>query len=401
MIATINSGSSSIKFTLFPSGSELQRGTILCHGQIDGLGEEATFVAVDSAGQQIANQQLVPGASHHDALELLLRWLEDHFAEFTLAGAGHRIVHGGAKYGAPILLDSAVIADLETLESLDPLHQPHNLSAIKALACLHPDLPQVACFDTAFHQTQSSTETTFAIPRRLTEMGVRRYGFHGLSYEYIASVLPGFAGPVAETKVIVAHLGQGASLCALLELRSVATTMGFSVLDGLPMGRRCGSLDPGVLLYLMREQRMDVAAVTDLLYNQSGLLGLSGLSGDMRKLAASTDPHAAEAIEVFVYRIGRELGSLAAALGGLDALVFTGGIGEHSAIIREQVCTGARWLGVELDPDANASGGPCITTAKSRVSAWVIPTNEELVIARHAAKLIFGAGVPAPYCISA
>jgi len=391
VIATINSGSSSIKFTLFRDKGELEDRAVLCRGQIDGLCEEPRFFAEDSAGCQVANERLEAGASHEQALDLLARWGQRRFAGDSLVGAGHRVVHGGAKYNAPVVVDPSVIADLERLVSLAPLHQPHNLAGIKALAKLHANLPQVACFDTAFHYTQPQVATAFAIPRALTEAGIRRYGFHGLSYEYIASVLPDYAGSAAEGKVVIAHLGQGASMCALRERRSVATTMGFSALDGLPMGHRCGALDPGVVLYLMVEKGMNAAAMMDLLYNRSGLLGVSGISGDMRKLSASNDPHAAEAIDLFVYRIGRELGSLVAALGGLDGLVFTGGIGEHSAAVREQVCRDAAWLGIELDSRANAAGGPCITKADSRVSAWVIPTDEDLMIARHTLNLISGA----------
>jgi len=391
MILTINSGSSSIKFALFRADRELQSRAVLCGGQIDGLGEEPRFIAEDSAGCQLANEWLQAGASHEQALDLLLRWLEYHFAGHSLVGAGHRVVHGGAMYNASVVVDPSVIADLESLVSLAPLHQPHNLAGIKALAKLHPNLPQVACFDTAFHYTQPRVATAFALPRALTEAGIRRYGFHGLSYEYIASVLPDYAGSAAEGKVVVAHLGQGASMCALQARRSVATTMGFTGLDGLPMGHRCGALDPGVVLYLMVEKGMDAAAVADLLYNRSGLLGVSGISGDMRKLSASKDPHAAEAVQLFVYRIGRELGSLVAALGGLDVLVFTAGIGENSVAVREQVCRDAAWLGIELDSRANTAGGPCITRADSRVSAWVIPTDEDLMIARHTVKLISAA----------
>jgi len=395
MILTINSGSSSIKFTLFPTNGEVKGGTVLCRGQIGGLGDDAQFAAMDSSGYEIVNRRLETGATHRHALGLLLRWLQDYFAGHRLIGAGHRVVHGGAKYMAPVLVDPYVIAELETFSPLAPLHQPHNVAGIKALANLYPNLPQVACFDTAFHHTQSGTATLFAIPRALTDAGIRRYGFHGLSYEYIAEALPQYAGPAADGRVVVCHLGQGASMCALQARRSVATTMGFSAVDGLPMGRRSGALDPGVVLYLISEKGMDVATVTDLLYNQSGLLGVSGISGDMRKLLASTDPRAAEAIQLFVYRINCELGSLTAALGGLDALVFTGGIGEHAAAIREQVCKNAGWLGIELDPDANAAGGPRITTAESGVSAWVIPTDEELMIARHTLELISPAIMPA------
>jgi acetate kinase len=396
MIVTINCGSSSIKFTLFPAGGELQGSTILCKGQIDSFPEEPRFIAFDAAGNQIADERLEAGASHQDALEFLRRSLERRFGDRRLVAAGHRVVHGGTKYNAPVIVDERVIADLEELVPLAPLHEPHNLAAIKVIAKLEPTLPQVACFDTAFHCTQPLVATAFAIPRQLTEAGIRRYGFHGLSYEYIASVLPDYAGPSADGKVVVAHLGQGASMCAMEARRSVATTMGFTAVDGLPMGRRCGALDPGVVLYLIAEKGMNVAAVTDLLYNHSGLLGVSGISGDMRKLSASSDPHAAEAIELFVYRIERELGSLVAALGGLDVLVFTGGIGEHSTAVREQVCKRASWLGIELDPCANAAGGARITTASSRVSAWAIPTDEDLMIARHAVKLLAANGTFSP-----
>jgi acetate kinase len=396
MIVTINCGSSSIKFTLFAANGELHASTILCKGQIDSVGDEPRFLAFDAAGNQIADERLEAGAGHEDALEFLRHSLHQRFSDRRLVAAGHRVVHGGTKYNAPVIVDEKVLADLEELIPLAPLHQPHNLAAIKAIAKLEPTLPQVACFDTAFHTTQPPVATAFAIPRQLTEAGIRRYGFHGLSYEYIASVLPEYAGPSADGKVVVAHLGQGASMCAMEARRSVATTMAFTAVDGLPMGRRCGALDPGVVLYLMSQQGMNVAAVTDLLYNHSGLLGVSGISGDMRKLQASKDPHAAEAIELFVYRITRELGSLVAALGGLDVLVFTGGIGEHSAAIREQVCNRARWLGIEFDPSANAAGGPRITTGTSRVSAWVIPTDEDLMIARHAVKLLAANGTFSP-----
>ncbi|HYY31589.1 MAG TPA: acetate/propionate family kinase [Chthoniobacterales bacterium] len=401
MILTINSGSSSIKFTLFRAKGDLESMAVLCVGQIESLGEEPRFIAEDSAGCQVANERLEAGASHEQALDLLVRWGKCHFAGHSLMGAGHRVVHGGAMYNAPVIVNPSVIAELERLVSLAPLHQPHNLAGIKALAKLNPNLPQVACFDTAFHYTQPHVATAFALPRALTEAGIRRYGFHGLSYEYIASVLPDYAGSAAEGKVVAAHLGNGASMCALQARRSVATTMGFCALDGLPMGHRCGALDPGVVLYLMVEKGMDAAAVADLLYNRSGLLGVSGISGDMRKLSASKDPHAAEAIQLFVYRIGRELGSLVAALGGLDMLVFTGGIGEHSAAVREQVCRDAAWLGIELDSRANTAGGPCITRAASRVSAWVIPTDEDLMIARHTVKLVSAANNVSSLAIAA
>ena len=289
----------------------------------------------------------------------------------------------GSQYAAPVLIDAEVMAGLERLVPLAPLHQPHNLAAIRAIAASSPDLPQVACFDTAFHQTQPPVAQVVALPRELAAEGVRRYGFHGLSYEYIASALPAVAPRVAAGRVVVAHLGNGASLCAMNGGRSVATTMGFSTLDGLVMGTRPGSLDPGVLLYLMSQHKMDAAAIEALLYTRSGLLGLSGISSDMRTLLASPDPRAREAVDVFVYRIGRELGSLAAALGGLDALVFTAGIGEHAPEIRARVCRDAGWLGIGLDEAANGAGGPLISQPGARASAWVIPTDENLMIARH------------------
>jgi len=389
MILILNSGSSSIKFALFPAAGEISRRTVLCDGQIDGIGDEVHFGARDAAGHQIANEPVREGITHESALGFLLRWLDcRHFTDHRLVGAGHRVVHGGTAYTAPVVVNAAVLTYLEQLVPLAPLHQPHNLAAIKALITLHPTLPQVACFDTAFHCTQPQVATAFALPRALTDEGIRRYGFHGLSYEYIASVLPEYASPTAENKVVVAHLGQGASMCAMEARRSVATSTGFTALDGLPMGRRCGNLDPGVVLYLLVEKKMDAAAITDLLYERSGLLGVSGISDDMRTLLASNDPRAAEAVNLFVYRIGRELGSLVATLGGLDALVFTGGIGEHAVAIREKVCKDAAWLGILLDIDANASGGPCITSRDSQVTAWVIPTDEDLMIARHTVKLI-------------
>jgi acetate kinase len=313
---------------------------------------------------------------------------EHHEKGLTLTEVGHRVVHGGTLFLAPVLVDSMVINRLEQLIPLAPLHQPHNLAAIRSIARMKPDVPQVACFDTAFHCTQPPVAQAFALPRAVTDLGVKRYGFHGLSYEYIASVLPHYAGALADGGVVVAHLGNGASMCAMLGRKSHATTMGFTALDGLPMGTRCGSLDPGVLLYLMSERQMDLPAVTDLLYHRSGLLGVSGISSDMRELLASNASTADEAIDLFVYRIRRELGSLVAALGGLDVLVFTAGIGEHAASIRARVCQDAQWLGVRLDNEANRAGGPKISTDNSAVSVWVIPTDEDMMIAEHTNALI-------------
>jgi acetate kinase len=383
-ILVLNAGSSSIKFSLFPAAARPNRRDLLCVGQMEGIGHRVHFSASDAAGGAMAERQLAEGTDHEAALATLLRWLEERFAEHSLAAVGHRVVHGGRRYSAPVRIDPGVVAELRRLVPLAPLHQPHHLAAIEAVAKSHPSLPQIACFDTAFHHDQPAVAAAFALPRPLAEEGVRRYGFHGLSYEYIAGVMPEFFGSeVAEGRVVVAHLGAGASLCAMRRRKSVATTMGFTALDGLMMAERCGALDPGVILYLLQQKGMTADGVADLLYHQSGLKGVSGISGDMRALLSSPDPRAAEAIDLFVYRIGRELGSLAAALGGLDALVFTAGIGEHAAQIRRRVCEGAAWLGVDFDAAANAKGGPCLTRSSSKASAWVIPTDEDLMIAQH------------------
>jgi acetate kinase len=393
-ILVLNAGSSSIKFSVFPAHDQPDRQGIICDGECEGIGHRVHFTAKDRAGSSLVDQHLAEGTSHEAALAALLRWLEVRFADRQLAAAGHRVVHGGSLYTAPVLIDATVTAELRRLIPLAPLHQPHNLAAIAALAKLHPTLPQIACFDTAFHHTQPEVATAFALPRRLAAEGVRRYGFHGLSYEYIASVLPDILGPAtADGRVVVAHLGSGASMCAIHQRKSVATTMSFTALDGLPMSRRCGNLDPGVVLYLMQEKGMTAAEVSDLLYNESGLFGVSGVSDDMRVLLASDNPSAKEAVALFVYRVGRELGSMAAALGGIDALVFTAGIGEHAAEVRRRVCEGAAWLGVDLDQGANLGGGALITRIGSRTSAWVIPTDEDLMIARHAWTLL-NAGAP-------
>ena len=383
-ILVLNAGSSSIKFSLFPGHEQPTRQDLICDGECEGIGQRIHFTAKDGAGKTLAGEHWPESETHEDALAALLRWLERTFPQARLIAAGHRVVHGGSLYTGPVRIDESVVAELRRLIPLAPLHQPHHLAAIAALSKLHPTLPQIACFDTSFHHTQPEVASIFALPRNLTEEGIRRYGFHGLSYEYIASVLPDVMGPAAaETRVVVAHLGNGASMCAMLGRKSVATTMGFTALDGLPMGQRCGNLDPGVVLYLMEEKGMTVQAISDLLYHASGLLGVSGISNDMRTLLASDNAHAREAVDLFVYRICRELGSLAAALGGLDALVFTAGIGEHATEIRRRVCEQAAWFGFEIDEAANAAGGPRITAGGGKVSAWVIPTDEDLMIARH------------------
>lgn len=380
----VNAGSSSLKFALYEAQQEPSRQALLCAGEFAAIGHQTRFQAADGAGAVLETPPVSPGETHEAALHILLRWLDERFTGYRLAAAGHRVVHGGSRFAAPVLIDEAVVAEIRRLIPLAPLHQPHHLRAIEALSRLHPALPQVACFDTAFHHGQAEVVTSFALPRRLTDEGVRRYGFHGLSYEYIASVLPAVVGTdLADGRVIVAHLGNGASLCAMHRRRSVATTMGFTALDGLPMGERCGALDPGVVLYLIDQKGMSASDVGAMLYHESGLLGVSGLSGDMRTLLASEDPQARQAIDLFVYRISREMGSMAAALGGVDALVFTAGIGEHAAPIRQRVGAAAAWLGVHMGAAANRAGGPRISRAGSRASAWVIATDENLMIARH------------------
>ncbi len=391
VILILNAGSSSIKFALFPAGQQPERNDRVCEGSYEGLGHQVHFAAKDGAGNRLIDEQLPEATTHEDVVAALLRWLDARFPDRELVAAGHRVVHGGTRYAGPVRIDAEVVAELTRLVPLAPLHQPHHLSAIAALAKLHPGLPQVACFDTSFHRSQSELVTEYALPRYLTEEGIRRYGFHGLSYEYIAGMLPEVIGETAARgRVVVAHLGAGASMCAIKEGRSVATTMGFTALDGLPMSRRCGDLDPGVVLYLMQQKGMSADAISELLYQSSGMLGVSGLTDDMKSLLASDQPNAAEAVSLFVYRIGRELGSLVAALGGLDALVFTAGIGEHAPEIRRRVCVDASWLGLELDEAANLTGGARITTAAAKTSAWVIPTDEDLMIARHTMSLIGG-----------
>jgi acetate kinase len=392
-VLVINSGSSSIKFALYPSSSRNGEPTALYDGEIEGIGDAARLRVRDADGKPLVETAISGPATHHAALSALLEWIAGHASGTELSAAGHRVVHGGREFTGPIRLTSDAIAKLEALNPLAPLHQPHNLAAIKALSKLHSKLPQVACFDTSFHTSQPAVATAFALPRALSEKGVRRYGFHGLSYEYIASILPEHLGAKADSKVVVAHLGHGASMCAMVKRRSIATTMGFSALDGLVMGRRCGVLDPGVILYLLDHESMNSKQITHLLYEESGLFGVSSISDDMRELLASGDTRAAEAVELFVYRIVRELGSLAAALGGLDALVFTGGIGEHSPEIRARVCQQVAWLGVRLDERANGAGEPKIGTEDSAVDVLALTTNEEYVIARHVRDMIGSASV--------
>jgi acetate kinase len=386
VILVLNAGSSSIKFSLFDAGSQALH--MLMRGQVEGLYTSPRFVAKDAQGAEIGAKAWGDSVElgHGGAVAHLIEFLQGQRADHRLVAVGHRVVHGGLKFTSAVRVRPEVIAELATLSPLAPLHQPHNLKPIEVVARLRPELPQVACFDTAFHRTQPEVAQAFALPRSITDRGVRRYGFHGLSYEYIAGVLAEFDAQAAAGRTVVAHLGNGSSMCALVGGRSVASTMGFTAVDGLPMGTRCGSLDPGVVLYLMDELGMDARAIEDLIYKQSGLLGVSGISSDMRSLLVSDDERAHFAVELFTYRSGREIGSLAAAAGGLDALVFTAGIGEHAPSIRERVCRDAAWLGVELDPAANQAGGPRISAAGSKVPVWVIPTNEEVMIARHTAR---------------
>lgn len=388
VILVLNAGSSSIKFSAFAThGTELD---LIVRGQVEGIFTAPRFKAVDAHGTEIEAKSWGEGTDlgHAGAIGYIADFLREHREGYALSAVGHRVVHGGLAFPRAVRVTPDVISSLAKLIPLAPLHQPHNLKPIEIVAQQRPDLPQVACFDTAFHRVQPETAQAFALPASITDLGVRRYGFHGLSYEYIASVLPQFDAKAAAGRTIVAHLGNGASMCAMAAGRSLASTMGFTAVDGLPMGTRSGNLDPGVLLYLQDELRMDVRAVEDLIYKQSGLLGVSGVSSDMRALLASDEPRAQFAIDLYVYRIGRELGSLAAAAQGIDALVFTAGIGEHASTLRERVCRDAAWLGVELDPAANLADGPRISTPSSKVSAWVIPTNEELMIARHTRQVL-------------
>jgi len=385
-VLSFNAGSSSLKFALFAR----QGGTLAqCfRGQLEDLAEDPRFLVSDAHGTRIVDQDLSllrPGAwSHNDALAHLMLWIDGHDEDLRLVAIGHRVVHGGARFVTPVRIDAQVLHGIEALTSLAPLHQPASTGPIRAIAAIRPGLPQVACFDTAFHAGMPPVEQTFALGADLRALGLRRFGFHGLSYEYIAGELPRHLGEAAEGRVIVAHLGNGASMCAMHGRRSLATTMGFTALDGLMMGTRCGALDPGAVLHLIRHAGIEAAELERKLYREAGLLGVSGLSHDMRTLLASTLPEAALAVEIYCHRIVREIGALTAAIGGLDAIVFTAGIGENAAPVRERVMRALSWLGLEPDPDANGQGKLCITRPGSRVSAWVIPTNEEAVVARHA-----------------
>ncbi len=388
LILVINAGSSSLKFDVFALEEGVLRDEI--RGQIDGIGSHAKANIRSADGSVLLYEDLNHAriTDSEAALVWLLVWLDKQLAGRNLIAVGHRVVHGGVEHSAPIRISSEVLASLDGLVALAPLHQPSSLAVIRSLSATWPDLPQVACFDTAFHRTQPMVAELFGLPKRFFDEGVRRYGFHGLSYEYIVRRLRVVAPEAAAARTVVAHLGNGASMCALRDGRSIASTMGFTALDGCLMGTRPGSLDAGVVLYLAKERGMSLVDIETLLYKQSGLLGLSGISSDMRELAGDNSAAAQLAIHSFVYRVGRELGSLAAALGGLDALVFTGGIGENSQSIRASVCEGAAWLGVELDPAANRTAALRISAQPSKVSVWRIPTNEELMIAEHTCQVL-------------
>ncbi|HEY2786079.1 MAG TPA: acetate kinase [Fimbriiglobus sp.] len=384
----LNAGSSSLKFCVYqqPTGLAWQ---VASRGQIEGIGTAPRLSVKDDAGKKLADEKLDPAVRDgRAAIDVLSGWLRSNYAGGRIVGVGHRVVHGGPRFSKPVVVTRKILAELNELTPLAPLHQPHNLAPIEAVFDHMPDVPQVACFDTSFHRGHTPVACLVPLPRDLCEGGVERYGFHGISYEYIASVLPDVAPDIADGRVIVAHLGSGASLCAMKQRRSVDTTMAFTALDGLCMGTRPGALDPGIVLYLFQKLGLTVKQVEDVLYKKSGLLGISGISNDMRDLLGRTEPEARLAVDYFVYRAAKEIGALAAVLNGVDALVFTAGIGENSSEIRKRVAEASAWLGLELDEAANAARGPRISKPQSKVSAWVIPTNEELMIARHTRNLL-------------
>jgi acetate kinase len=383
----LNAGSSSLKFCVYQR-PPAENWRLEARGQIEGIGTKPRLAVKDAAGTTIAEQTLDAVRDGRQALDALANLLRSKYSGARILGVGHRVVHGGAKYGEPTVVTKQVLAELHELVPLAPLHQPYNLAAIEAVSERLPDVPQVACFDTAFHRGQPAVAELIPLPRDLCRSGLQRYGFHGLSYEYIASVLPQIAPELAHGRVIVAHLGSGASMCALKNGKSVDSTLSFTALDGLCMGTRPGTVDPGVILYLFQNLGLTAKQVEDILYKKSGLLGISGISNDMRDLLSSDKPEARLALDYFVYRAAKEIGALNAVLGGIDGLVFTAGIGENSAEIRRRICESSAWLGLELDASANANKGPRISRPNSKVSAWVIPTNEELMIARHTGRLL-------------
>ena len=389
IILIVNAGSSSLKFSVFRLGDTdiLQ---LAVRGQIDGIGTRPHLCVKDVTSAVVAERDfaIIEISNVQQAIWFAGDWLNEYFQDAQLLAVGHRVVHGGTDYSHPVLVDEAVFAALEQLIPLAPLHQPHNLAAIRVVREIKPQVPQIACFDTAFHRTHPQIADLYALPWKYYASGVRRYGFHGLSYEYIATMLPKVAPNLAEGRVIAAHLGSGASLCAMQAGKSLDSTMGFSPLDGVPMGTRPGALDPGVLLYLINECGLSGADLEKLLYRESGLLGLSGISNDMRVLLESREPRAQLAIEYFLHYVIKQIGALTAVLGGIDSLVFTAGIGEHSPLIRARILQGCAWLGVSVDAEANVRGGPRISMEDSPVAAWVIPTDEEWMIAHHTLALV-------------
>ncbi|MER2606293.1 MAG: acetate/propionate family kinase [Siculibacillus sp.] len=387
-VLTINAGSSSLKFAVYAADGERRR---LAAGQLEGIGVHPHLTIRDEAGHSLLEWRWKEASrlpAHGEVLSGIIQFLGENLADLEIVGVGHRVVHGGPIYEAPVIIDDAVMADLERFQPLAPLHQPHNLTGIRAARAAFADVPQVACFDTAFHRRHPWVADTYGLPYALWEEGVRRYGFHGLSYEAVWGILMNRAEHLRHGRVVVAHLGSGASMCAIRDGVSVGSTMGFSTLEGLPMGTRTGSLDPGVVLWMMQEKGWDAAEITDLLYKKSGLKGLSGVSADMRDLEASAEPGAKRAIDYFVFRIKREICAMTSVLGGLDAIVFTGGIGEHSALVRARSTEGLGFLGVAVDEAANAVNAPVISTADASVEVHVIQTDEEGVIARNTARIV-------------
>ena len=387
-VLSLNAGSSSIKFALFTLDTEEPRR--VAGGKLEGIGTDPHLIVHDASGSLLIEQSWSEGAAltHEQLLGDLFEWTSAHLPRHTIIAVGHRVVHGGRRFFEPVLVDDAVLEALEALCPLAPLHQPHNLAAIRTMRNRAPEVPQVACFDTAFHHSMPAVSTRFALPRALSDKGIRRYGFHGLSYEYVSRRLVDIDPDLAAGRVIVAHLGNGASMCAMASGKSIDTTMGFTALDGLMMGTRSGTLDPGVVLHLQQQEGMSAKQVETLLYRQSGLLGVSGVSSDMRTLHASADPHAAEAIELFVWRAAREAGALISSLGGLDGFVFTAGIGENDPAVRKMICDRLAWTGMRLDDGSNTSNAPLISASDSNVAVRVIPTDEEQMIALHALDLV-------------
>jgi len=384
----LNAGSSSLKFCVFqrPDG---QRWRLEARGQVEGIGTSPRLSAADANGRKLADENLAAWVqSGRDAIDVLALWLRSNYGGSKVVGVGHRVVHGGAKFTRPVVITKEVLAELHELVPLAPLHQPYNLAAIEAVFDRLPDVPQVACFDTSFHRSHSPVVDLVPLPHDLTNQGVKRYGFHGLSYEFIASVLQDVVPEIAKKKIIVAHLGSGASLCALNNGQSVDTTMGFTAVDGLCMGTRPGSLDAGIVLYLFQNRGLTPKEVETILYKKAGLIGISGISNDMRDLLGREEPEAKLAVDYFIYRAAKEIGALTAVLGGVDALVFTAGIGENSPEIRRRICEASAWLGIQLDAQKNVKKATRISTTNSKVSVWVIPTNEELMIARHTGELL-------------